>query len=254
MKFILWLGKLAISALLVTTLTVFVTWTAVQTYMNRLLDHYQLGQGMQQIEFSDFLANLTKPLNIMEQPVSEGGAGDRAANGTGENAQTVTMEGQTGGSKENGTPGAALEVLPGSSAKSGNNEQESTESSNAGGTPSTAPAGGQSTPRGDGALPVWSQSGGSGSASGRSTGGDAMKELVVSSDEFQKTKDNMSNEDKMKLFSLFVSKLPANELQTISALVEDGITKEELAEINRIVEKNLSPEEYKQMVAILEKY
>ncbi len=77
--------------------------------------------------------------------------------------------------------------------------------------------------------------------------------LVMSEEQFQTKKEQLSSEDKTIIFSA-LSRLPQEEMQTISTLVEDGITSEELAKVEKIVEQHLKPEEYKQLLVILQKY
>lgn len=204
MKFILWLGKLTIATCFITTITLYATWMAVQTYVDKLLAHYQLADSMNKIQFSDFLAGLGGSVNILEQPASRKEAVPRPD--TGIKAPTsISGEEQPADSRPNP----------------------------------------YEEPKGDDAVAVWSQN---------RSGSEQQKKVIVTTEEFQKTKDTISNEDKMKLFSMLVSRLPQEELQTLSTLVEDGITEKELEEINGIVEKHLKPEEYKELIAILEKY
>lgn len=77
--------------------------------------------------------------------------------------------------------------------------------------------------------------------------------VVMSEDQLQSKKDQLTSEDKRIIFAA-LSKLPEADMQTISTLVEDGITSSELAQVEKIVEQQLKPEEYNQLLQILRKY
>ncbi len=76
----------------------------------------------------------------------------------------------------------------------------------------------------------------------------------MSTEDFAKKKEALSSDDKMKIFSLVVAKLPQTEVQTLSAILEDGITTQELDEVNATLKKYLSDKELSQLTAILNKY
>ncbi|MGN7384107.1 hypothetical protein [Paenibacillus sp. SAFN-117] len=99
------------------------------------------------------------------------------------------------------------------------------------------------------AVPVFGQSGselGQQSNAGKS-------DVIISPDDLSSKKDQLNEEDKKKIFA-YMASLPAEDLQTISAMMEGGITEEEMSEIKKIVEKTLKPEEYSQLMEILQKY
>jgi hypothetical protein len=95
----------------------------------------------------------------------------------------------------------------------------------------------------DDAVAVWND---------MSSSGD--KAVVMSTEDFRKKKELLSNEDKMNIFSLLVSRLPQEQMQKISTFVEDGITADEMREVQMIVEQHLQPKEYRQLMEILNKY
>lgn len=78
--------------------------------------------------------------------------------------------------------------------------------------------------------------------------------IVITIEEFNKTKDLLSDEDKMSLFSMVISKVPADEVQKLSLLMEDGITQEEMNEIEEIIGLYLNEEEYENLLSILNRY
>lgn len=78
--------------------------------------------------------------------------------------------------------------------------------------------------------------------------------VIISTEDFQKKKEQLTNEDKMKIFSILVSRLPQEDMQKITGFVEDGITNDELQEVEQIVGKHLNAEEYSQLKQIINKY
>lgn len=253
MKILGWLTKMAVAAVFIAAVTIYATWTAVGTYLEKVLAHYQIGGDMQSIGFLDFVEKMGTGLNIMNQSVSAkddkpvyGGSGLTPVGSANSGAEGVAGKpsGTTGSGtnlqQPNGTGGAASGGAGGTI--SSREEKEGSINSGASGS------GGMTD-----ALPVWSQSGSS--AQGAQSGGTGEQEKTLfSSDFLSSTKDNMSNDDKVKLFTLLVSKLPAAEVQSISQLMENGITQEELVQLDKIIRRHLTQEEYKQVVAILEKY
>lgn len=249
MKIVGWLTKMAVAAVFIAAVTIYATWTAVGTYLDKVLAHYQIGGDMQSIGFLDFVEKMGAGLNIMNQSASAkddkpvyGGSGltpvgsaNAATGGTTGKPTGTTGSGTDAQQPASGGTGAAGGTI------SGREEKEGSQNSGASGSGGMADA-----------LPVWSQSG---SAQGTQSGGTGEQEKTLfSSDFLSSTKDNMSNDDKVKLFTLLVSKLPAAEVQSISQLMENGITQEELVQLDKIIRRHLTQEEYKQVVAILEKY
>ncbi|PYI52408.1 hypothetical protein [Paenibacillus flagellatus] len=102
------------------------------------------------------------------------------------------------------------------------------------------------TPPQDDAVAAWSQTG---------TGEAAKKEKVVMSEEqFLTKRDKLSEEDKSAVFSMLVSRLPQEQVQHLSTMIEDGITSSELEEMKKIVEQYVQPDEYAKLMDIVNKY
>jgi hypothetical protein len=99
------------------------------------------------------------------------------------------------------------------------------------------------------AVPAWTQGSGD-----KELKVDEQKKLVMSAEQFYQKKELLSDEDKMKIFSLLASRIPQNDLQQISKVVEDGITPDELTQVQGLVEKYLKPAEYKELLNIIQKY
>ncbi|MBA2941899.1 hypothetical protein HZF08_26785 [Paenibacillus sp. CGMCC 1.16610] len=218
MKVLTWLGKIVISSVLITTITMFTTWYVVNMYVEDIFRQYQIPALGKKIQFSDFTARLAEDLNIVMR--RDGGK------------QATPVE----------TPPAA--------------------------TPSPSPSPSGSVPGSNSSDPLHSDAGTSGEAASQgvkdddavavmgrvSDANEQKKELVMSTEDFAKKKEALSSDDKMKIFSLVVAKLPQNEVQHLSALLEDGITTDELKQVNDTLKKYLNETELQQLTAILNKY
>lgn len=79
-------------------------------------------------------------------------------------------------------------------------------------------------------------------------------ETAVTTEDLAEVKEQMSDEDKEKLFGLLMSKLPQESWQTISQYVENGLTEQELTTIQQIMAQHLDKSEYGEMMEILKKY
>lgn len=79
-------------------------------------------------------------------------------------------------------------------------------------------------------------------------------ETAVTTEDLTEVKEQMSDEDKEKLFGLLMSKLPQESWQTISQYVENGLTEQELTTIQQIMAQHLDKTEYGEMMEILKKY
>ncbi|WGU93355.1 spore coat protein [Paenibacillus dendritiformis] len=93
---------------------------------------------------------------------------------------------------------------------------------------------------GDGALPVM---GGISSAEAAE-----RERVVISPDALSRNKEEIPPSDKELLFATLMKKLPQEEMQRLSTLMEDGLTAAELTEAEQILAKYLNDEEYGQML------
>ncbi|MBG9794401.1 spore coat protein [Paenibacillus dendritiformis] len=93
---------------------------------------------------------------------------------------------------------------------------------------------------GDGALPVM---GGISSAEAAE-----RERVVISPDALSRNKEEIPASDKEQLFATLMKKLPQEEMQRLSTLMEDGLTAAELTEAEQILAKYLNDEEYGQML------
>ncbi|SDO53237.1 hypothetical protein SAMN04487897_11641 [Paenibacillus sp. yr247] len=220
MKLITWLSKIVIGTVLITSITMFTTWYVVNMYVEDIFRQYQIPALGKKIQFSEFAARLAGELNI----VMRRDGGNQAAQ-----VQTPTP------SKPVPNPSPS-----GSLPNRGSNDQLPT-----GGMRSDT---GADTSQGvkDDAVAVMGRS--------QSDANEQKKELVMSTEDFAKKKEALSSDDKMKIFSLVVAKLPQSEVQHLSVLLENGITTDELKQVNDTLKKYLSDKELKQLTDILGKY
>lgn len=92
----------------------------------------------------------------------------------------------------------------------------------------------------DGSLPVM---GGISSSQGMK----GREAIVVSPDAISKSKERLSREKKDKIFATLMKKLPQEDWQHLSMLMEGGLTSSEILEVEQILAKHLNDEEYKEM-------
>jgi hypothetical protein len=237
-KLLNWVTKVIMQTMIIVTLTIYLTWIAVHTYVDKLLSSYHIDTAQSKIQFSNFLSNLSSSLNILK-PSS---FNKQAAQETPEPIPSSISE-------EKPTPQILEEAsnsplpLSASTAPSVNP------------TPSDSPANAKSTgtqAAPDDTVPVWNQT--SNESTKQETELGKQKDLVMSAEQFTKKKDQLSDTDKTKIFTLLATRLPEAEFQKISKYVEDGVTKEEWLAIQALVEKYVKPEEYKELQDLLAQY
>jgi len=230
MKWFGWFGKLVASALLLSFLSVFTTVYVVDQYIQGFLKKWNLPE--------------------IERPAFD--PGDYAAalirSGIGERSEKPTEAGErteAGEQAEAGTPetGAQNPTVP--HAESGPRPEDGSGIADFGDTNrqtgETPPGGEQEDVQ---AVPVF------GSAA-LSRFGDA---LVMSEEEFNEKRKRLSDDDKMEIFSIMMARLPQEELQRMSLLLEEGITAAEAAEIEEVIYAYLQQDEVARLLAILSKY
>ncbi|MNE72197.1 hypothetical protein D3C80_1681180 [compost metagenome] len=98
----------------------------------------------------------------------------------------------------------------------------------------------------------------SGSSSGTAgAGSDAagqitqQDQVLVTPDELVAKKDEMADKDKEEVFKILMAKLPQEEMQKLTAAMEDGLTETEMIEIEQILSKYLDKSEYAKMIKLL---
>lgn len=224
MKLLTWLSKIVISTVLITSITMFTTWYVVNMYVEDIFRQYQLPAMGKKIQFGEFASRLAGELNIVK----------------GKDGGKKAASGGTPTAKPSPTPSLGPSgAFPSPSSSPNPNVQQ--------------PVGGISSSSGVNTSPVNQDDAIAVMGSAR-TEGSEKKELVMSTEDFAKKKEALSGDDKMKIFSLVVAKLPQTEVQTLSAILEDGITTQELEEVNATLKKYLSDKELSQLTEILNKY
>jgi hypothetical protein len=237
-KLINWLTKIIIQTMLIAGLTVYLTWVTVHTYVDKLLSKYHLDSAESKIGFSDFLSQMSDSLNILKPSRLNNQASEK----TPEPAQAAKP---TEEPLRQILPDPVITEIP----ATGN--PEGTTSPKPEPAPSDAAATGAEKAADD-SVSVWKQTGNASKQEQSKT--DKQKQLVISAEEFTKKKDQITDTDKVTIFTLLATHLPQTEFQQISTYVEDGVTEQEWADIQQIVEQYLKPEEYKELQDILANY
>jgi hypothetical protein len=80
------------------------------------------------------------------------------------------------------------------------------------------------------------------------------EELLFSAEELNDKKQNITAEDRMEIYSLMITKVPADQVQKISYLLEDGFTMDELIQASMILQSYLDETEYAKLIEMLMKY
>ncbi len=80
------------------------------------------------------------------------------------------------------------------------------------------------------------------------------EELLFSAEELSDKKQNITAEDRMEIYSLMITKVPADQVQNISYLLEDGFTMDELIQASMILQTYLDETEYAKLIEMLMKY
>jgi hypothetical protein len=223
MKLLTWLSKIVVGTVLITTITMFTTWYVVNMYVEDIFRQYQLPAMGKKIQFGEFASRLAEELNI--------------------------GKGKDGGKK------AALEATPAPtpSPTPSPNPSGAFPSPSPSPNPKDQPVDGISSLGNGGSSPATEEDAVAVMGSAR-TEESEKKELVMSTEDFSKKKEALSSDDKMKIFSLVVAKLPQDEVQKLSVILEDGITAQELDQVNMTLQKYLSDKELAQLTDILNKY
>ncbi|UJF33337.1 hypothetical protein [Paenibacillus hexagrammi] len=192
-----WLGKLVVSTVLITSISVITTSLIVNLYVQEIFRQFQIPALGKKIQISEIAARLGEELNIVK-PRDEG---------------KQTAEGPS--QSPTASPDAAVAVAPSPSVTPAGPEPDSSKAAQ-------GPADGVE----EESVPVM----------GRIQND---SDLVISTEDFAKKKEQLTSEDKMEIFSLVVAKLPQNEVQHLSVLLEDGITSEELKEVDQTLSKSI---------------
>lgn len=214
MKWMSWMLKLGVSAVVTSLCCVVMTFLAVNAYVDVLLDQYQIQRpGNQKIEWSRFVNRFTAQLGIGMYEEADEKPKDLAVSAN-ESPSTSSASG---------------------TKKSGGDSADSADSQ--------APADPYRVP--EDAVAVWSRQ------SEQTELPEEERRVVVSSEEFAEKKEQLSGENKARIFSILISRVPQEAMQRISVIMEDGITAAELKELEQLFQAHLKPEEYQQLQSLI---
>jgi len=235
-----WMLRSLLSIMLISSVTVFTTWTMIEIYMNRFLERAALTGEVGEVRISDLLAYIASGKTDTGPREGEGSSPieritqqsdyspllrDEAGRREGESEEP--LETGTDGSRAPGAEGDGDEEVQDAVPVFGN--------------------GGMAI--GDEEVP--SLDGGAEESQGDGTGQD---ELVMSADEFASKQDQLSEDDKMTIFTILFTKVPQHEFQNLSYLLEEGLTSREIKDIYDLLSEYLTEEEMQQLSSIIQKY
>lgn len=273
MSWLKWLVRTAASAIVISLITLYTTWYIVSLIATNLFEQLHLPANLiPRVQFSDVIGGVLggdKKQNdkqtaldgtgpdtdqVGKAPDTDqigtgggigggtgGGIGSGIGEGTGRGIGGGTGSGIDGGTGSGigGGTGGGIDTEtgsgPGSGAASGgivpNMETDEDEDLSAGES-----SGENVSPEiwGD-AQEVWKQE----------------RKVIISAEDVSRIRDEMSDEDKMRLFSLLAYKLPESEVQKISTMMERGLTEEEALEIQDRLKLYLTEQEYEELLTLL---
>jgi hypothetical protein len=243
-KLINWLTKIIVQTIIVAGLTIYLTWVVVHTYVDKLLTKYNMNSEQSQIQFSEFLSQMSASLNILKPSNSN----KQAAVESTKPVQTLEPV-PSNVSENNSTNDPAQDSTRLTLEDSPKAEMPAAKESDKAISPSptatkTEPKSTGTVGAPDDSVSVWNQTNKQGN----------QKDLLMSAEQFTAKKDQLSESDKMKIFTLLMTRLPQEEFQHISTYVEDGVTEAEWTDIQSIVEKYVQPDEYKELQDMLARY
>ncbi len=251
MKLAGWLTRLVLGTIVIVALTLFTTWNMVNLYIQQVLNEFNLPVE-HEVSLGEVLTTTAKQL---EQWIGPGGSQVRLAVEPGEvdigsidaseaddNNQTDASDADDPQNDSDDEATSASDVstderlAPSRETTSEPQQQES-----------IAEEAEQETedPFNQEAVEVWSQV---------EEQESVQDQIILSPEDFNQKKDQMSGEDKMRIFSLVMTKVPAEEIQKLSLYLEEGLTQEETQDIKSIIKAYLQEDDLNELVAILEKY
>lgn len=224
MKWMKWLLKISLTAILVSTLTIVTTGIVVNAYIQSVLSSFNI-----QLE--------AEPMGVGGIMKSMLGVGSGTKPDAGSvNAANRQLE------EDQGAADDEPESEAGTQTNGGAKEDEETSSGSTGTSGETSND--EEAP--DNSLPVM---GTNTTESGDSSLED--QEIVMTPGDIVDRKDRLPTEEKEEIFAMLMNKLPQSEMQKISEAMEDGLTAAELAEIEQGISKYLNPDEFDKLITLL---
>ncbi|ACX68502.1 hypothetical protein MHI43_31905 [Paenibacillus sp. FSL H8-0457] len=224
MKWMKWLLKISLTAILVSTLTIVTTGIVVNAYIQSVLSSFNI--------------------QLEAEPMGVGGIMKSMLGvGSGTKPDAGSVNAAKGNRQLEEDQGAADDVSEaGTETNGGAKEDEETSSGSTGTSGETSND--EEAP--DNSLPVM---GTNTTESGDSSLED--QEIVMTPGDIVDRKDRLPTEEKEEIFTMLMNKLPQSEMQKISEAMEDGLTAAELAEIEQGISKYLNPEEFDKLITML---
>ena len=223
MRMMGWLGKLIAAAVLVTFMSVFTTVYLVDQYVKAVLERWQMTDvDRPSLSLNDLFSTMLNDKS--QQSVETGAESEPAAALPSEDEEAFPQFERDGGKRGEAVDRTPLTSQSQQQDKSGERDES---------TPSTE----QSPPQD--ALPVF---------------GRMEDALVMSAEQFNETRKKLTEADKLDIFSMMMNTMPPNEIQTMSELLEDGITEEELERLEGVLYAHLSEKDIERLLSILNKY
>ncbi|MBT2764576.1 hypothetical protein [Paenibacillus sp. ISL-20] len=226
MKWMKWLLKVSLTAILVSTLTIVTTGIVVNAYIQSVLSSFNI-----QLETESMGVG-----GIMKSMLGMG-------SGIKPDVGSVNAVKDNESAEDKGTESNEPASGVGSETKGEAKEDEET-SSDPSGTTGEPPADEEAP---DNSLPVM----GTNTTEQPDDSSLEDQEIVMTPGEIVDRKDSLPTEEKEEIFTMLMNKLPQSEMQKISEAMEDGLTAAELADIEQGISKYLNAEEFDKLITML---
>ncbi|MFE0558403.1 hypothetical protein ACFW1P_21035 [Paenibacillus sp. NPDC058910] len=226
MKWMKWLLKVSLTAILVSTLTIVTTGIVVNAYIQSVLSSFNI-----QLETESMGVG-----GIMKAMLGMG-------SGTKSDVGSVNAVKDNESAEDKGTESKEPASGAGSETKGEAKEDEETSSESSG--TSGGPPNEEEAP--DNSLPVM----GTNTTEQPDDSSLEDQEIVMTPGEIVDRKDSLPTEEKEEIFTMLMNKLPQSEMQKISEAMEDGLTAAELADIEQGISKYLNAEEFDKLITML---
>lgn len=230
LKFIRWLAKLAFGTIVVTGLSVIITWSMVSAYVDHIFKEMNLAINSN-VGLGEVISAAAMQIERLTSSNDKNGRHLAEAEPKEEDSGTANEVGSLNPNEpreQRFYPDERFNSEAGKDSSGAANEDSQSED-----------------PFNEEALEVWSQGG---------LEQTERQEVILSPEDFNMKKDQISSEDKMEIFSVLMAKVPTSEIQRMSLFLEEGITHEEMQQIHDIVHAYLAQDEVSKLNRILEKY
>ncbi|CAG5093216.1 Uncharacterized protein TXXE_19390 [Thermobacillus xylanilyticus] len=258
-KLFSWLWKAAAAALLASFLAIWTTGYIVNSYVEALLEEYEIPLEKPPFALSGMWGRLWGADAGAKDP--GGGLAADAAPDRGQTGGQPEADGRSGGDGRASGP-AGGEQEPGAGGTGSDDGSSGLHEGAVGGPEGEGAPGGASGASGEqpGNEDEGGEASGAAEESGFGTGPEAhggagaSGGTVVSTEELLEAKSRLTDDERNRLFAILVGKVPQEEWQRISEFTEGGLTEEELLKVQQIVAAYLDRSEYDELMEILNKF